>query len=478
MSKIGLFSVGLDTYWPQFSSLLGKLNGYHDKIKKEIENHQNIEVVDAGMVDNINKAKIAADSFCSNNVELIFLFVSTYALSSTILPIAQKVKKPFIILNLQPEERIDYNKFNALEDYAEKTSLWLEHCQACSIPEIAGVLNKASIKYEIITGFLNDKNVWNEVEDWLDATIVLNALQNNRMGILGNYYGGMLDVYSDLTKHSIIFGTHFEMIEMCELKKIRDNVTDVEIKNKVTEFQEVFDIDKKCSQSEIERAALTSVALDKLVENNQLKSLAYYYEGQEGNDYENIVTSLIAGNTLLTGKNIPVAGECEIKNAHAMKILSAFGAGGSFSEFYLMDFKDDVIYLGHDGPAHFKIAEGCVKLVPLPIYHGKPGNGLSIEMSVKNGPITLLSVVEGNDNIFLLAAEGESVEGPTLEIGNTNSRYAFNCGIREFINTWSKHGPSHHCAVGIGHIAHKIEKLAHLLNISFINISSKTNQLQ
>ncbi|MFA6839132.1 MAG: arabinose isomerase, partial [Dysgonamonadaceae bacterium] len=215
MSKIGLFSVGLDTYWPQFSSLLGKLNGYHDKIKKEIENHNNIEVVDAGMVDNINKAKIVADSFCSNNVELIFLFVSTYALSSTILPIAQKVKKPFIILNLQPEERIDYNKFNALEDYAEKTSLWLEHCQACSIPEIAGVLNKASIKYEIITGFLNDKNVWNEVEDWLDATIVLNTLQNNRMGILGNYYGGMLDVYSDLTKHSIIFGTHFDMIEMC-----------------------------------------------------------------------------------------------------------------------------------------------------------------------------------------------------------------------------------------------------------------------
>ncbi|MFA6702676.1 MAG: L-fucose/L-arabinose isomerase family protein [Dysgonamonadaceae bacterium] len=475
MSKIGLFSVGLDTYWPQFSSLLGKLNGYHDKIKKEIENHNNIEVVDAGMVDNINKAKIVADSFCSNNVELIFLFVSTYALSSTILPIAQKVKKPFIILNLQPEERIDYNKFNALEDYAEKTSLWLEHCQACSIPEIAGVLNKASIKYEIITGFLNDKNVWNEVEDWLDATIVLNTLQNNRMGILGNYYGGMLDVYSDLTKHSIIFGTHFDMIEMCELKTIRDHVTGDEIKNKVTEFQEVFDIDKKCIQSEIERAALTSVALDKLVENNQLKSLAYYYEGQEGNDYENIVTSLIAGNTLLTGKNIPVAGECEIKNAHAMKILSAFGAGGSFSEFYLMDFQDDVIYLGHDGPAHFKIAEGRVKLVPLPMYHGKPGNGLSIEMSVKNGPITLLSVVESHDNIFLLAAEGESLEGPTLEIGNTNSRYAFNCGIREFINTWSKHGPSHHCAVGIGHIAHKIEKLAHLLNISFVNICSKTN---
>lgn len=469
MSKVGLFSVGLDTYWDQFESLYSNLNGYHHQIKKRLES-LGAEVVDAGMVDNIDKSITAASFLNKSGVDLIFLFVSTYALSSTILPIVQKVNVPFLLLNLQPEQNIDYQKFNALDDYAEKTGIWLEHCQSCAIPEIACVINKTSVRYQIITGYLNEEKVWEEIKSWIDASDAVKALQNNRMGILGNYYGGMLDVYTDLTKQSVAFGTYFEMIEMCELKSIRDKVTREEVKEKIEEFHSVFEIDPRCDQRELERAATTSVALDKLVKSHNLGSLAYYYEGQSGNEYENIVTSVIAGNTLLTGKNVPVAGECEVKNAHAMKILSELGAGGSFSEFYLMDFNDNVLFLGHDGPAHFQISEDRVKLVPLPVYHGKPGAGLSIQMSVKKGPVTLLSVVEGPESVFLLVAEGESVEGPVLETGNTNSRYRFPLDIRDFINRWSKQGPSHHCAIGTGHHAHTLGKVAFLLNIPMIDI--------
>ena len=463
-TKVGLFGIGLDTYWAQFDGLLNNLMTYQSQIKNKIAQF-GVEVVDAGLVDNPLKARQAADYLKSKDVEIVFLYVSTYALSSTVLPVAQKLKVPVIILNLQPVAELDYDTFNKLGDRGKMTGLWLEHCQACSVPEIASVFNRSGIKYDFVTGYLQDEEAWSEIEAWTEAARVTVAMRNNRLGILGHYYGGMLDVYTDVTKQSAVFGTHIEILEMCELKKYRDETSDAEVQAKIQEFNRTFDVAPECELYEIERAAKTSVALDKLIENHNLGSMAYYYEGENGNDYENIVTSVIAGNTLLTGRNIPVAGECEVKNAQAMKIMAEFGAGGSFSEFYLMDFKDDVVMLGHDGPAHFAIAQGRVRLVPLPIYHGKPGKGLSIQMTVKHGPVTLLSVVEGKDGVFLLVAQGESVAGPILEIGNTNSRYRFSVGAKRFMNEWSKQGPAHHCAIGVGHIAAKIEKLAFLLNI-------------
>ncbi len=467
MIKVGLFGVGLDTYWAQFDGLLDNLKKYQGQIKNQIEQF-GVEVIDGGMVDNPVKAREAADLFRTNDIEVLFLYISTYALSSTILPVVQKAKVPVIMLNLQPVAALDYTAFNNLKDRGKMTGVWLEHCQACSVPEFASVLNRTGIGYEIVTGYLQQAEVWTQIGEWLEAARVADALRTNRMGILGHYYGGMLDVYTDVTKQAAVFGTHFEILEMCELKKLRDEVTEHELYVKMQGFYTAFDVSNECELQEIERAARTSVALDKLVELHNLGSMAYYYEGESGNDYENIVTSVIAGNTLLTGKNIPVAGECEVKNAQAMKIMDEFGAGGSFSEFYLMDFNDDVVMLGHDGPAHFAIAEGRVKLVPLPIYHGKPGKGLSIQMTVKHGPVTLLSVVEGKDEVFLLVAEGESVAGPVLEIGNTNSRYRFSKGAKRFMDEWSKQGPAHHCAIGVGHIADNINKLGKLIGIRVV----------
>jgi L-arabinose isomerase len=299
----------------------------------------------------------------------------------------------------------------------------------------------------------------------------MNVMKNCRVGVLGHYYNGMLDVYSDITLLASAFGSHFELIEFGALKKIREKVSDNEITSEIGRFNNWFNVSEECSSKDIKEAALSSSALDQLAEQFRIGALAYYYEGEGDDQYEKIVTSLIPGMTLLTGMNIPVAGECEVKNVLAMKIMDAFGAGGSFSEFYGMDFNDDIILMGHDGPAHFKIAEGKVGLVPLPVFHGKPGKGLSIQMKVANGPVTLLSVCQGgNGKVTLLTAQGQSVEGPTLQIGNTNSRYKFTLSAREFIDSWSNAGPSHHCAIGAGHISDKIRKLTEILNIDFLSI--------
>ena len=465
--KVGLLGVGLNTYWGQFDGLLPRLLSYQDEIGSKI-GAMNVEVINIGMVDTPQKARESASALRQADVELVFLLVSTYALSSTVLPMAQQLGKPIVILNIQPVPAIDYSYINSLDDRGKMTGEWLAHCQACAVPEFTSVFNRAGILYDIVTGYLSEEFVWQEISSWVEAVQVVYGMRTNRLGILGHYYCGMLDVYTDIARQSIVFGTHVQLLEMCELKALRDSATGLEVEAKLAEFHEKFDVSSACDLEELTRAARTSVALDKLVEVHQLGSMAYFYEGFDGNEYENVVTSVIAGNTLLTGHGVPVAGECDVKNAQAMKMMSLLGAGGSFSEFYAMDFQDDVVLLGHDGPAHFAIAQEKVKLVPLPLYHGKPGKGLSIQMSVRKGEVTLLSVCEGTDGVFLLVAEGEAVPGEILNIGNTNSRYRFASGVRKFMEKWSKAGPSHHCAIGVGHKAAELKKVAFLLNIPIV----------
>lgn len=469
--KIGLFGIGLDSYWPQFTGLKERLEGYLAQVEEKLR-ARHPHIVNAGLVDNADKAFAAGERFRKEDVSILFLYVTTYALSATVLPVVQRAKVPVVILNLSPGPSIDYNAFNAMTDRTAMTGEWLAWCSACPVPEIANVFNRCGIPFQQVTGMLHDDPECDrEIEEWVDAVKVMHVMFNNRLGCMGHYYSGMLDIYTDLTRQYAYFGGHMEMLEVEELASLCKTVTAEEAKQRLGEFREVFDVQPDCPQEELEGAAVTSVALDQLVAKYKLGSMAYYYKGTGNMDNENAISSIILGNSLLTAKGIPVAGEYEIKNVQAMKIMDSFHAGGSFTEYYAMDFTDDVVLMGHDGPGHIAIAEGKTKVRPLQVYHGKVGKGLSVEMSVKNGPVTLLSVAEAaGGKLIFLVAEAESVPGPILQIGNTNSRYKFSIGARAFVNKWNSHGPAHHCAVGIGHIASKIEKLGALLKTEVVKV--------
>jgi len=463
--RIGLLAVGLEAYWKQFPLLKDRLEKYLQRVYTCLK-LENTEIIFAGLVDSSSKAAEAGSLFKREDVDIIFLYVPTYALSANILPAVQRVHVPVIILNLSPEDSIDYQYFHSLSDRSQMTGEWLANCSTCTVPELILTFRKAGLSYHLITGTLTDDEVWAEAAEWIEAANVSYALRRNRLGCMGHYYSGMLDMYTDLTQIIISFGVQIEMIEVDELSSLRKNIPARELSDRMRLFQDHFDIAPDCSNDELEKAALTSVALDKMATAHELGSLTYYYKGSGNPENEETMSSIIPGNSLLTARGIPVAGEYDIKNAIAMKIMDCFHSGGSFTEFYAMDYTDDIVLMGHDGPGHMAIGEGKTKLKPLSIYHGKTGNGMSVEMSVKNGPVTLLSVVPTADGRYmLLVAEGESMPGPILEIGNTNSRYKFSIGAKSFVNNWCNEGPAHHCAVGLGHIAGKIRKLGKLLNL-------------
>ena len=469
--KVGLFGIGLEAYWDQFEGLEHRLCGYIDRVGIQLQK-SGAEIINVGLIDTTEKAFEAGSRFRREEVEIIFLYVTTYALSSTVLPVIKKAKVPVVVLNLAPEPAINYTAFNKINDRKTMTGEWLAYCSACAVPEIANVLKRSGIPFFQVTGVLEDDPVvWLEIEEWISAAKVAHIMYHNRLGLVGNYYGGMLDIYSNLTLQCAVFGGHIEIIEVDELSALRQQVTDEELSEKLHVFSESFGIQADCSIAELNRAAITSVAMDRIVQKYSLGSIAYYHKGTGNPLNADTMSSVILGSSLLTANGVPVAGEYEVKNAQAMKIMDSFGAGGSFTENYAMDYIDDVVLMGHDGPCHPAIAEGRIKVKPLQVYHGKAGSGLSIEMSVKHGDVTLLSVVETVDGkLLFLTAEAQSVPGPILEIGNTNSRYKFPVGAKNFVERWNANGPAHHCAIGVGHIASKIIKLGLLLGIETIKI--------
>src|SRR5438270_8035580 len=323
--KVGIFGIGLEAYWSQFRGLEARLRGYVEEVAQRVA-RLGIEVVNLGLVDTPDRAFAAGHDFRRADVDLILLYVTTYALSSTVLPVVRRAKVPVIVLNLSPAANTDYAQLNHMGDRTKMTSEWLAFCSACPVPEIANVFERSGIPFFQVSGMLrNDSIAWNEIGDWVEAARVAHVMEHNRLGLLGHYYSGMLDIYSDLTGQCACFGGHVEILEVEELASLRREVSEGDVETRVAEFRTAFDIQNDCPAQELARAARTSIAVDILIEQHGLGSLAYYYKGTGSAENEDVISSIILGTSLLTGRGIPVAGEYEVKKVQARKTWIALG---------------------------------------------------------------------------------------------------------------------------------------------------------
>ncbi|NMB12400.1 MAG: arabinose isomerase [Firmicutes bacterium] len=470
--KVGTFNVGLQRYWMQFPGLEERLAGYHKHFVKKLEGF-GVDVVCAGLVDTMDKARRAAQLFRSHDVDVIFCNVTTYVYSSVVLPIAKANQVPFILVGLQPTARMDYPKATTYEQLA--------HDNCTSLPEIGYALTRAGIPYSVLFGRLEgDERVWKEIGEWCQVAKVLHDLRYADLGFLGHTYEGMLDMYFDPTDFHTFFGQNIKMIEMCDLKERVDAVTDSELQTMLTRIRDFFEfpapgadpIAGPVSDDVLEYSAKVAQGLEQLVEDFELDGMAYYYAGIDGHEYERLAASLIIGNSLLTGRGIPIAGEGDMKNCVAMLIMDRLGAGGSFAELHPVDFEGDFVLVGHDGPGHIRISDQKPILRGLSLYHGKKGYGASVEFKVKTGPVTILGLTQTYEGRFkFVVAEGESIPGLIPATGNTNSRVRFPIPVHDFIEKWAEAAPTHHFALGVGHCQSQLKKLARALDIEMAVIA-------
>ncbi|HZT33682.1 MAG TPA: L-fucose/L-arabinose isomerase family protein [Bryobacteraceae bacterium] len=465
--RIGVFCVGFHRYWPQFAGLREQVEAYCSAFEDKLRALGGVEVVSAGLVDDVASGRRAGDFFVSQNVDLIFCDVTTYVQSAFVLPVAQRSKAPFVLVGLQPTPGMD--------PATATTFTQLLHDNCTSLPEIMYALRRAGLDADVIFGQLeNDPRAWGKIQEWVEAARTARALKNARIGLLGHPFEGMLDMNADPTALEATFGAHVEMLELCDLKWRLDQVSPSDVSAMKERIEAFFQFPEPgadaiagpVTEEALLWSAKVAVALERLVSDYHLDGLAHYYRGVDGNEYEQIVAGMIVGASLLTARGIPVAGEGDLKNCVAMLLLDQLGAGGSFSELHPADFREQFVYVGHDGPGHIAISSEKPALRGLSIYHGKFGRGVSVEFKVKHGPVTIAGLTTTRDGRFkFVLAEGESVPGAIPATGNTNTRCRFQPDLATFIERWSLAGPTHHFALGIGRRISVLRKVARLFGL-------------
>lgn len=314
------------------------------------------------------------------------------------------------------------------------------------------MFRRAGIPFRSVSGWLKQESAWARISQWINAAHVRSALRHARHGLMGHVYPGMLDVSTDLTLLPVTFGSHVEVLEFDDLRVRVEQVTDAETKQRIDVARQVFTLDPSVVEEDFAWGAKVSVGLDRVVDEFDLDSLAYYHRGLEGELHERLGAGMILGASLLTARGIPVTGEYELRTTVAQLATQVVGAGGSFCEIQSLNFEDNVVEMGHDGPAHLAVSARDPLLRGLGIYHGKRGWGVSVEFDVQHGPVTLLGVGQDRDGgLAFIASEGEVVPGALLEIGNTTSRVDFGRDPGEWVDEWSNTGIGHHWSLSVGH---------------------------
>jgi len=457
--RIGLVAGGLGTYWPQFPELLPQLQASARYVSERFQ-QMDAEVVDAGFISDAQEGDAAAEQLRQGDCDLIVLFLTTYLTSSMVLPIAQRANTPVLVIDLQPTERMDHASFD--------TGAWLAYCGQCPVPEVGNVFRRAGIPFRSVSGWLRQESAWDRISQWIRAAHVRAALRHARHGLMGHVYPGMLDVSTDLTLLPTTFGSHVEVLEFDDLRVLVDEVTDAEVADRMALAREIFTLDDTVVEDDFAWGAKVSVGLDRLVDEFALDSLAYYHRGRDGEQHERLGAGMILGASLLTARGIPTTGEYELRTTVAQLATQVVGAGGSFCEIQALDFEDEVVEMGHDGPAHLAVSSRDPLLRGLGVYHGKRGWGVSVEFDVRHGPVTLLGLGQDRDgSLAFVASEGEVVPGPLLAIGNTTSRVDFGRDPGVWVDEWSATGIGHHWSLSLGHRAADYRAAASLLGIDF-----------
>lgn len=469
-ANVGIMLCGHKEYWPQFPGMKEAMIEYAKNFE-DLVRATGVNLLPPIFVDTVEDSYRAGIEFKERDIDLLFVYLTTYVASGRYMQGALAAECPVVIVGVQNKIQIEGMTMQNLTASGSP----------CPLPEAYSAFMRcgrpaAGVIFDYMEG---NPRAQKEVDEWCRAANALRAFKGAIFGYMGHSYEGMLDMNFDPTAVTRAVGAHVRFVEMCELVEYIEKCNEAELQDKLDEIDRTFvrlgksydRTTKDIEDADIVWAARVAVGLDKLIYNNNLSGFAYYYMGENNSIYERTASNLMVGNSLMTTNGISMAGEGDMKTCLAMYLTSALGCGGSFAELCLVNWENDTMIVGHDGPHDIRISDKKPTIRGLSIQHGKKGYGVSVEFSIKHGPMTMVAMAQDmNGRYYLVTAEGESREGWVPPVGNTLTNAYFGEDIHQFMLDWTMSGVAHHASLAIGHCAGMVDKFGKLMGLEVVKI--------
>jgi L-fucose isomerase-like protein len=399
------------------------------------------------MIESLKQAAAAVKDFQTGHVDAVLVLCGTFASAELVLHIVERLGVPVIIWTVPEPDLGDYLHLNSLVGGNAVTS----------------ALYKLGYPYKFYYHSVDDERFYDALGRYLRVLGLARAIRTVRIGVFGGRPAGFQDIVFDELFLRRKVGFQLHTIELADLVARSNRVSEETAAALSRRWETEYSVAGPTSK-ELATMGRLYTALKDLAEENQLDVLAVRCLPEI---WEQLGITPCAALSVMTDEGLPASCEADVLGAATMYIHRWLSGGGApfISDLISIDAARNRGRLWHCGLAPACMAADRSKICLSRHYTRK--TGVTMEFSLKAGPITLSRLDIAGQDVRMLIASG-SVTGEEIKLKGSVADVAFKENVVSLLDTIVNQGFPHHFTMTYGDITEELKDLCRLMEIRVV----------
>jgi L-arabinose isomerase len=459
-ARVGLLGLMFNAYdaWPE---LKPRRDRFARKLAGSLSSFADVEF--PGICDTEAQVAEAVAGFEKANADLLLVVLLTYSPSLVALPALQRTPLPILIFNTQ--ELYEVTDGIVYDDL-------LDNHGAHGVQDLTNALKRVGRPFNILTGHYAARPALAELRAWCEAAAAVSFLHQARLALIGHPMAGVGDVGIDETALFARVGVRVQRIAMGQVAEAAAHAPAAEIARQMDADRRQFQMDPAISDDEHATSSHVEWAIRHILREGSFAGWSADF-GALGDDGRVPTLPFLAACKLMA-EGYSFGGEGDVVGATVVTLMQSLVGVATFTEMFTIDFAHGCLLMSHMGEINYRMArkDEPVRMVRRPFPLVKLMTPVSICCTLEPGPATLVNLTTGaNGRLRLIAGEGSIADFPSAQaLSVPHYRFKPATALEQFLTRFSEEGASHHHAVTYGHVAGKVEKVARLLNLDYVQV--------